>query len=200
MTSSPGDPNDTQPEPKDKPTGFSRRAFITTGVTATGVLLLGGIGYRVSALPDGAPAIAGGVLTRQELAIIDALSLAHFPPGNPFGVDGKQADISGYTDRYLTQLTPVDQKIIRSLFWLYDQATFLGGHVRSVRHLDPQAARKYVMAWETSSLGWRRDLGMSLRQVLGTAYFAHPDVRKVIGYDEPCGQTGPTLVRIESRV
>lgn len=182
--------------PDAPPKGLSRRQFIVTGLVGTGVLTLSAIAYRLAVLPDAAPANAGGVLTRHELAIVEALALAHFPPGNPFALDGKEADVAGYVDRYIAQLAPVDQKIIRALFWLYDQGTVMGGRFTPVRLMPPDVARKYVMAWETSRMGWRRDLGMSLRTVLGMAYFAHPKAKAALGVVDACGSSGPSLLKI----
>jgi hypothetical protein len=185
---------DNTPSPAPQK-GLSRRQFIMTGAIGTGVLTLGAIAYRVAVLPDSAPAVAGGVLTRQELAAVEALALAHFPPGNAFDLDGREAGVAGYVDRYLAQLAPADQNLIRALIWLYDQGTVLGGKLTPVRLMPPEEAREYVLGWEQSKFGWRRDLGMSLRTVLGMAYFTHPKAKAALGIIEPCGSSGPTLYR-----
>lgn len=174
----------------------SRRGFFKRGALGAGVLAVGALGYRVAALPDGAPAQAGGVLTRQELAALTVLSVALFPPNTAFGPDGQEAGVAGYVDRYIAQLRPIDQKIVRALIWVYDQGTVLGGSLRSVRFMAPEQARAYVLGWESSRFTWRRDLAMSLRTVLGMGYFAHPQVRAAIGIDEPCVTQGPSLLRL----
>ena len=175
--------------------GISRRTLIKTGLLGTGVLAIGAIGYRVAALPSGKTAGDGGVLSKREMAIVSALALAYFPQGNKFNLDADEAAIAGYVDRYLAQFSPMDRRIVRSLFWLYDQGTIFSGHFRPVRLLSTEEARAYVKAWENSRFGWRRDLAMSLRTVLGLAFFAQPKARAALGFEEPCGKTGPTLLR-----
>lgn len=177
------------------PKAFTRRAFVLGGVFGGGVLTLGAIAYRLSVLPGGAPAQPGGVLTRQELAIVEALAMGYFPPGNPLGVDAREAGVAGYVDRYLAQLSPVDGKIVRALFWAYDQGTVMAGTLKPARLMSPAEAAAYVKSWEASRFQWRRDLAMSLRTVLGMAYFAHPTPRAAIGIAEPCHSPGPRLVR-----
>lgn len=175
---------------------FTRRQLFVTGAAGAAMLAVGTIGYRVAALPAHAPAQRGGVLTRQELATIEALALAYFPPGNAFGVDAREADVAGYLDRYLAQLAKVDQNLIRALIWLYDQGTLMSGRFRSVKRLPLPVVREYVMAWEQSRLAWRRELAMSLRTLLGMAYFAHPKAKATIGIVEPCPSAGPSLLRL----
>ncbi len=173
---------------------FSRRQLIKGGLIGAGLLTIGSVGYRIAALPDSAPAVEGGVLTRMEMAAVEALALGFFPPENPFGIDAREADVAGYVDRYIGELAPVDQKIVRSLFWLYDQGSFAQGYLRPARFLSPDEARTYIRSWEFSRLGFRRDLGLSLRTVIGMAYFAHPRVREAIGITEPCHSAGPSLL------
>lgn len=172
----------------------SRRKFLIGGFIGAGAMALGGIAYRVAALPDGKPAVEGGVLTRQEMAAAVAISLALFPPGNPFDIDGEQADVAGYLDRYLMRLPSAEQKILRALIWLYDQGTVMGGSFRSIRMMSAADAQAYVRGWETSRFGWRRDLAMSLRSVFGFGYFAHPKVKAAVFYNEPCHSSGPSIL------
>jgi hypothetical protein len=186
----------TVQESPESPAGVpvNRRKFLSRGFLGAGALALGGIAYRVAALPDGAPATAGGVLTRTELSIVSALSLALFPPGNPFDLDGVQADVPGYLDRYMARLPAAEQKILKALIWVYDQGTVLDGNVRPIRSMSNEDAQAYVKGWETSRFGWRRDLAMSLRTVLGFGYFAHPKVKAILFYEEPCHSGGPSLL------
>ncbi len=172
----------------------SRRKFVLGGMLGAGALALGGIAYRMAALPDGKPAVAGGVLTRQEMAAAVAISLALFPAGNPIGIDGEQADVAGYFDRYLARLPSAEQKILRALIWLYDQGSVMAGSIRPIRSMAPAEAQAYVQGWETSRFQWRRDLAMSLRTVFGFGYFAHPKVKAYVFYEEPCHAGGPSLL------
>ncbi len=178
----------------EKAPEVSRRTFLRGGLFGAGLLTIGALGYRLAALPDGAPALEDGVMTRGELAAVQALALGFFPPGNPFGIDAREADVAGYVDRYLGLLSPIDQKIVRSLFWVYDQGSFLGRRFKPARLMNPDEARAYIRDWETSRLGFRRDLALSLRTVIGMAYFAHPAVKKAIGIIEPCPPAGPSLL------
>lgn len=179
---------------------FTRRAFLMGGAVGAGVLTLGAIAYRITVLPKGAPAVAGGVLTAQEMLTVEALALGYFPPGNPMGIDARDAGVAGYVDRYIAQMSPIDQKIVRALIWAYDQGTVMAGRWKPARLMTPEEAGTYLRSWETSRFGWRRDLGMSLRTVLGMAYFAHPVPKEALGIVEPCHSPGPRLVRIGNKV
>lgn len=172
----------------------SRRGFFKAGLVGAGVLALGTIAYRLAVLPDGKPVRAGGVLTKGEMAALAALARGYFPPGNPFGLDADEADVAGCLDRYLAQLPRVDQNLIRSLIWAYDQGTLMSARWRPARLLTPAEAASYVRSWEHSRLGWRRDLALSLRTLFGMAYFAHPKALAAIGIVPHCNSGGPSLI------
>lgn len=185
------------PAPEEPPKRkLSRRHFLTGGIVGAGLLGVGTLGYRISALPDSAPAHPGGVLTRAELATVEALAMGYFPPDNPFGIDAREADVATYMDRYLSQLTPVDQKIIRSLFWVYDQGSLAHGRFASARFMTPAEMTPYLMSWEASRLEFRRDLALSLRTVIGLCYFAHPDVLAALEITPHCPPGGPSLASL----
>jgi hypothetical protein len=183
------------PPQKKKARGFSRRYFLNGSLIGAGVLTLGTLGYRLFALPNGAPAVTGGVLTRAEWACVEALALGFFPPGTPFGIDAKEADVAGYVDRYIGSLAPVDQKIVRALFWVYDQGAVIQGRLRPARFMNSDEARTYILGWEKSRLEFRRDLAVSLRTVIGMAYFAHPRAKASLGISDFCYSSGPTFLR-----
>lgn len=178
----------------DQPGTVSRRGFLKAGLFGAGVLSLAALAYRLTALPDPAPARSGGVLTKAELAALAALARGYFPPGGPFGLDADTADVAGYLDRYVAQLPRVDQNLIRALIWAYDQGTLLARRWKPARLMTPDEAAAYLRGWEHSRFAWRRDLALSLRTLLGMAFFAHPKALAAIGVEPHCGSTGPSLL------
>jgi len=170
----------------------TRRRLLGGGLIGAAAVGLGGLGWRLFATK--VPAEAFEVLTPTEAEVVAVGALALFPPGNGLGLDGLQAGVPGYIDRYFGAMDTPARTFTRSMFWLLDQGTLISGHVRPMRKLDPASARRYLDEWSASRLQFRQLIVMSFRTILGMAFTAHPQVRKTIGMTPVCRQTGPSFL------
>jgi hypothetical protein len=181
---------------------MSRRALLRRGAVVVGV---GGLGYAGVSLyghagryPEPEAACKLLYLERREYAIVAALALALFPPGNPLGIDGIQARVPEYIDRLLAGMEPHKAKDLKSMFLLFEHGTLAFGlRVRRFTELPPRARERYLRRWERSRVYSRRMLAAALKSMLGMGYFAHPEVQASLGMERLCGTVADTKPRDE---
>ncbi|MCH7708599.1 MAG: hypothetical protein IH884_08905 [Myxococcales bacterium] len=121
------------------------------------------------------------VLNRREVALLTAAANATFPAGGAVPPSGGEADITGYTDRWLAVLHGRILVLMRLLFFLIEHATlfFPAPGRRGRRRFSSLSSDQQVAVlegWRTSSLYPRRMVFASLRAILTMGYFAHPPV------------------------
>jgi hypothetical protein len=121
------------------------------------------------------------VLKRREVALLTATANATFPAGGGVPPSGGEADIAGYTDRWLAILHGRIRLLMRLLFFLMEHATlfFPAPGPRGRRRFSSLSSDQQVAAlegWRTSSLYPRRTVFASMRAILTMGYFAHPPV------------------------
>jgi hypothetical protein len=121
------------------------------------------------------------VLSRREMAFLDAAGEATFPPGGAIDASGGEVDLAIYTDRWLTVMHPRMRLLMRMLFFLVEHATlFLPAPGprgwRRFSSLLPEQRVAVLDGWRTSRLYARRIVFVSLRAILTMGYFAHPPV------------------------
>ncbi|HCP45903.1 MAG TPA: hypothetical protein DIU15_07670 [Deltaproteobacteria bacterium] len=137
--------------------------------------------------PDAEPATALRFLERREYAIVAALADTLFPPGNSIGLTGMEARVPEYIDRWLDGLSADKASEYRMMLLVFEHGTLAFG-LRARRFTDlPLLAReRYLRRWETTRVYSRRMLATALKTSLGTAYFAHPEVRASLGVRSSC--------------
>jgi hypothetical protein len=132
-------------------------------------------GYRPA--PAGAQALSG-----RELALVDAVADALFPPGGAIPESGRDAGVSAYLDRLVAASQPRQRVLMRLLFFLFEHATLAfpapGGPrgLRRFSSLDLPQREAVLEAWRTSGLFVRRLCFTSLRALCTLGYFASPAV------------------------
>jgi hypothetical protein len=120
-------------------------------------------------------------LSRREVAFLHAAGDATFPRGGAIAASGSDADVAGYTDRWLAVSQARIRTLMRSLFFLVEHATLVfpapgwGGWRRfsSLSHAQRILA---LDGWRTSRHFARRAVFIALRAILTMGYFAHPPV------------------------
>jgi len=149
------------------------------------VALLGGAAWRVFGGYPRRP--RGKVLSRRELAALDALADAVFPGGGALGRSGCEADVPAYVDGLVALSAPRQRLLLRLLFFLLEHGTLLfpaRGGLAGLRRVSalPEASRvAWLEGWRTSRLFARRLVFTSLRAVLTLGYFADPEVQRRLG-------------------
>jgi hypothetical protein len=148
--------------------------------------------------PDPEAACELKYLSAREYAIVAALSQALFPPGNPLGIDGRQARVPEYIDRMLADMEPGKAADLKNMFLLFEHGTLAFGlRVRRFTELPERAREKYLRRWERARVYSRRMLAAALKSMLGMGYFAHPEVQKALGMERTCGTVADARPRAE---
>ncbi len=126
------------------------------------------------------------VLARREWALVEGVSEAMFPAGGAIPTSGREADVTGYVDRYVASVPPGVRLLMRMLLLLVEQATLFfpapgpGGR-RRFSALDVEQRVAVLEGWRTSSLFLRRLVFTSLRAILCMGYLADPKVLRQLG-------------------
>ena len=122
-------------------------------------------------------------LSRREVAFLNAAGDATFPRGGPIPASGSDADVAGYTDRWLAVSQPRIRVLMHLLFFLVEHATLAfpapgWGGWRRFTSLSPEQRIAVLDGWRRSRFFPRRLVFTSLRAVLTMAWFAHPPVMR----------------------
>lgn len=181
---------------------ISRRSLVrrglvlgAVGATATGAVLTWGHGQRY---PEPEPACTLRYLQRREFAILAALSDALFPSGNAIGPSGTEARVPEYVDHLLAEMDSDKAAEFRSMLLLFEHGTLAFGlRARRFTELPQKARERYLRRWEEARVYSRRMLAAGLKTILGTAYFAHPDVQEALGIDRLCATAADAAPRAE---
>ncbi|HME71913.1 MAG TPA: hypothetical protein VKM54_18885 [Myxococcota bacterium] len=135
------------------------------------------------------PASRPVLLTRPELAVVDAAAETLFPPGGVIPMSGREARIAAFVDFYVAAVPRNLRILIRMLFFLVEHATLffpapgglLGGGMRRFSRLSPEQRDAALAGWERSSLFPRRLVFTSLRAILTMGYLSSPAVLRALG-------------------
>jgi len=125
-------------------------------------------------------------LSRFEVVFLASAAEATFPPGGDIPYSGLEADVPGYTDRFLTASHARMRLLMHLLFFLVEHATlfFPAPGRRGLRRfssLDAEQRALVLEGWRTSRLFPRRLVFASLRAILTMGYFAFPPVLRQLG-------------------
>ena len=128
------------------------------------------------------------VLSRREVAFLEAAAHATFPPGGAIAASGADAGVGAYTDRWMDTLHPRMRLLMRLLFLLVEHGTlfFPAPGWRGFRRftaLLPGQQSAVLGGWATSRLRARRLVFQSLRAIVTMGYFAHPPVLRQLGLE-----------------
>lgn len=164
---------------------LSRRALLGAGAA---VAALGAIGFTVADLPAPAPGFL--VLSEGEAATIRALYDVLFPPGNAFGVAGRDVDLApridlAFADELDPDLVPAFRLLLRAI-----DLGALPVYGSRFADLAEDARRTYFASWEDpANLPLR--MGFEVLKVpLSMAWFYQPDVLHRIGWRASCAAGG----------
>jgi hypothetical protein len=122
-------------------------------------------------------------LSRREVAFLNAAGDAIFPRGGAIPASASDADVAGYTDRWLSVSRPRIRLLMHLLFFLVEHATLAfpapgWGGWRRFTSLSPAQRIAVLEAWRRSRFFPRRLVFTSLRAVLTMGWFAHPPVMR----------------------
>jgi len=129
------------------------------------------------------------LLSRPELAVVDAAAEAFFPPGGAISLSGREAGIPDFVDHYVAAVPRRLRILMRMLLFLVEHGTILfpapgglrGGGMRRFSGLSPEQRTAVLEGWQRSSLFVRRLVFVSLRAILTMGYLASPAVLRALG-------------------
>jgi hypothetical protein len=160
-------------------------------MTLLALALVAATGYALSRIFLGysRPASRPVLLSRPELAVVDAAAETLFPPGGAIPVSGREARIPAFVDLYVAAMPRHLRILMRMLFFLVEHATvffpatggLLGGGMRRFSRLSPEQRVAALAGWERSSLFARRLVFTSLRAILTMGYMSSPAVLRALG-------------------
>jgi len=160
-------------------------------MTLLPLALVGIAGYAASRLLLGYPRPAARplLLSRPELAVVEAAAEAFFPPGGAIPLSGREVRIPDFVDHYMAAVPRRLRILMRMLLLLVEHGTILfpapggllGGGMRRFSRLSPEQRTAVLGGWQQSSLFARRLVFVSLRAILTLGYLASPAVLRALG-------------------
>jgi hypothetical protein len=125
-------------------------------------------------------------LSEDELAFVDALADAMFPPSPKLPLRGRDANVGRYVDLVLDGMEPLQRKLLRLSLHALDQwprAT----HGKPFRELDEGAGAEVLASWVGHRRAEVRGLIASVYIFVGMAYTVHPQVAPIFREQFRCG-------------
>jgi hypothetical protein len=128
------------------------------------------------------PAQPARVLSRAELATVEAVAEALFPKGGAIAASGAEAGVAAYVDRLVAASQPRQRRLMRALLVLVEHATLVfpapGGISGFRRFSSLRAAQReaVIEAWQSSRLFPRRLVFTAVRALCTLGYLADPAV------------------------
>lgn len=167
---------------------FSRRHVLAAAGLLSTAAVVGtvgvGLGYR--AWWDQPHDAETHYLSADELAFVDALADAMFPPSPKLPLRGREANVGRYMDLVLEGMAPVQRKLLRLSMHALDQwprAT----RGAPFRELDEVAGAEVLAGWVSHSRAEVRGLIASVYIFVGMAYTIHPAVAPIFKEQFRCG-------------
>lgn len=159
----------------------TRRSVLVGGLAA-GAALAFASGISLGPRADGFQ-----VLSRDELAVVAAISLVMFP-GHPFPLNGVEAGVVEEVDRMVAHDLPeVHGAAFRYLLRALEWGTLMSRGTR-FSALGDVDRLEVLRVWSDPTLLPRRIAADSLRMVLGGAYFSNATIQQHMGYRAACGR------------
>jgi hypothetical protein len=147
--------------------------------------LLGALAARVL-IGYPRPARPAQILSRAELAILEAAAETLLPPGGHIPISGGEARVPEYIDRLVAASPPRQRGLMRALFFLIEHATLVfpapGGisGLRRFTKLRPDQRVAVIEGWHSSRLFPRRLVFTALRSLCTIGYLAAPAVLRAL--------------------
>ncbi len=158
----------------------------STAVSATALLGTLGAGLVYRNWWDQAADAGSLLLSVDELAFLDALADAMFPPDTGLPLRGREAQVGRTVDLVLSGMHPSQSKLLRLSLHALDQYS-MPSYRTAFRNLDPADAREVLHAWVSTDLAEVRGLMASLYIFVAMAWSIHPAVAPTFAAQFKCG-------------
>ena len=164
---------------------LSRRNFlIYSSIAAASASIAAGLHvYQWWDTPAEAPYIH---LNKREAQIIQCLAKAAFPSGSTSDLDGEQAQLDRFFDRFLDQLQHQNRTLLKMLIQATDRITF-PSHRSYFTDIPTQEQQKIIEGLLGSDQHLIRAAYLSLIAILGMGYSTHPQISEMLSELHRCG-------------
>ncbi len=125
-------------------------------------------------------------LSVDEIAFIDALADAIFPPSTAFAIRGRDAQAAVHVDEVLQGMEPFQRKMFRISLHLLDQMPRTS-HGVPFRDLGAEEGAAVLLSWLTHDRAEVRGLIASTYIFVSMAYSLHPEVSPTFAAQFRCG-------------
>lgn len=125
-------------------------------------------------------------LSTDEVAFLDALADAIFPPEQGLPVRGGEAQVARAVDDVLSGMAPPQRNLLRLSLHALDQYP-RPTHLQPFRDLSPDDAVAVLAGWTRSELAELRGIVASVYIFVAMAYSLHPAVSARFARSFPCG-------------
>ena len=121
---------------------------------------------------------------RRDVARLRAVLDTLVPRGGAFALGAADTDVDDVLARYFARLHPLGPAGLRLLLLAIEYGAVVFEGTRPFSRLDPAAREHALAAWETSRLGFRRQILESLKLLGLMHFYERPEVWPGIGYDD----------------
>lgn len=168
--------------------GLSRRAFVGLGLAGGAALALGGVGLGLQPTVTRPPQVPLRALSPRAFSVLAAVA-DRVCPGGGAAPSARQVQVAEKVDALLASSPPTFRADIEQALLLFENALpglLLDGRVRPFTASSPDDQDAALRAWQTSSIGLRRQVYKGVRGLVVAAYFGSPET-----YAGASGYAGP---------
>ncbi|MCB9664599.1 MAG: gluconate 2-dehydrogenase subunit 3 family protein [Alphaproteobacteria bacterium] len=170
------------------PARLGRRAFLGLGLLGGAALALGGVGLALQPGVARAPATPLQALSPRAFSVLAAVA-DRVCPGGEGAPGAAEVGVAEKVDALLATSPPTFRTDIEQALLLLENALpglLLDGRARPFTACDAATQDATLEAWQTSSLGLRRQVYKGVRGLVVAAYFGSPETyRSASGYPGP---------------
>jgi choline dehydrogenase-like flavoprotein len=122
-------------------------------------------------------------LTRTQQQTLMALANTLFPSGVGDTPGAGDVDLAATIERQLAGYDAATRSLLKAMISGFDLMGVASRQLKPFHRMTPEQRMRFLDATEAGRLSARRDLTTGLKAMISLAYFAKPEVGRVIGYD-----------------
>lgn len=126
-------------------------------------------------------------LNKTQQIIVNHIAVTMLPPGGILKLSVREAQVVQFVDYFLSHFPPLARNLIGIFFYIVEIAPFLFiFKFKRFTQLQIKDKTRYLMVWENNRFYWIRMGFTLLKMMISFGYCSHPEVKKRMGYFEPC--------------
>ena len=166
---------------------MQRRKLLSYSLGSAALLCgaIASLSFQSTQKPEDIPSLM--FLDAENYAVLYAIAQTLLPPNPPFPAASEIA-VAKSIDAVLFTAQPEVQDQLLQVLWLIENPSlsiFLSFHHKPFSQLNPAQRAQVLEDWRTSSILDLRSAFKALNGLCNAAYYAHPRVSKLTGYEGP---------------